>query len=165
MTGAGRRFSAVVVASTCAAAGQGEDRTGPLIRDWLRERDFAVDAPSVVADGDPVGAAVREALAAGARVVVVTGGTGVSPSDTTPEQVAPLLDVELPGIIEEVRRRGVKATPLAVMTRGVAGFAGQAFVVTLPGSPGGVADGLDVLDGVLEHALEQQTGGSPHSVR
>lgn len=154
--------AAVVVASTSAAAGRSEDRTGPVIRDWFRSRDFACEDPAVVADGDPVGDAVRGALAAGADAVIVTGGTGVSPGDLTPEQVRPLLDVELPGILEEVRRRGLAATPMAVLSRGVAGFAGDSLVVALPGSPGAVADGLAVLGGVLEHALRQRRDPGRH---
>lgn len=158
--GEGSRLAVVVVASTSAAAGTSEDRTGPLIRDWLAARGFDTGEPRVVADGPPVGEAVRAALAVGAATVITTGGTGVSPSDRTPEEVAPLLDVELPGIAEEIRRRGLAISPRALITRGVAGFAGGAFVATLPGSPGGVRDGLDVLDGVLEHVIEQRT--RPH---
>lgn len=155
--GAPPRSAAVVVASTSAAAGLAEDRTGPAIRDWLREHGFAVIGPAVVEDGAAVGAAVRSALAAGAAVVVTTGGTGVSPSDLTPEQVGPLLDPQLPGLVEEIRRRGLSSTPMSLVTRGVAGFAGNAFVITLPGSPGGVRDGLAVLGDVLEHLLDQRT--------
>lgn len=151
------RRAVVVVASTSAAAGRSVDRTGPAIRDWLVRRDYAVDAPAVVADGAPVGAAVREALAARAAVVIVTGGTGVSPSDRTPEVVDPLLEVRVPGLIEEIRRRGLAASPLSLLTRGVAGFAGDTFVITLPGSPGGVSDGLAVLEGTLDHLLRQRT--------
>lgn len=155
--GAGAR---VVVASTSAAKGGAEDRTGPVIVAWLRERGFDAPDPVVVVDGAPVADAVRASLADGADVVIVTGGTGVSPSDRTPEEVAPFLDVALPGIIEELRRRGAAAVPTAILTRGVAGFAGDTFLVTLPGSRGGVHDGLAVLDDVLEHALQQRSGES-----
>nr|WP_307866407.1 molybdopterin-binding protein [Leucobacter chromiisoli] len=152
----------MIVASTSAAAGRSVDGTGPVIRDWLVERGFTCAEPVVVADGAPVGEALRAAIEAGQEVVVTTGGTGVSPSDTTPEQTAPLLDVQLPGIVEELRRRGTTHTPTALLTRGCAGFAGAAFVVNLPGSPGGVRDGLAVLDPVLDHLLEQRAGGTRH---
>lgn len=159
MSGADPRGRAVViVASTRAAAGEYEDRTGPVIAAWLAERGFAVDGPVVRADGPGVGAALAEAVAGGARVVLTTGGTGVTPTDRTPEATAPLLDLEIPGIVEEVRRVGVAHTPTAVLTRGHAGVAGGSFVMNLPGSPGGVRDGLAVLDGVLDHVLEQIRG-------
>lgn len=155
----------VIVASTSAAAGDAEDRTGPAIRDWLVERDFSVAAPEVVPDGAPVGDAVRAAVRAGAAVVITTGGTGVSPDDATPEQVSPILDVQLPGLIEELRRRGAAHVPTASLTRGVAGFAGGTFIITLPGSPGGVRDGLAVLDPLLTHLLGQRAGRAPHGPR
>lgn len=151
------RRAVVVVASTRAAAGQAVDRTGPLIRNWLVDRGFEVTPPHIVADGDPVGDAVRSALAFRPSVLITTGGTGISPSDATPEQLAPLLNVELPGIVEEIRRRGSATVPTAILTRGIAGFAGDTFLVTLPGSPGGVRDGLAVLDDVLEHLLAQRS--------
>lgn len=151
------RRAAIIVASTRAAAGQAQDRTGPVIRDWLEIRGFEVPQPVVVADGTPVGDAVRAALLSQPTALITTGGTGISPSDATPEQIEPLLEVQLPGIIEEIRRRGSSATPTAILTRGLAGFAGKTFLVTLPGSPGGVRDGLAVLDQVLEHLLGQRS--------
>lgn len=154
----GARTAAVIVASTSAAAGTAEDATGPVIRAWLMDRGFTVDAPIVVADGAPVGEALRGELALGRSVVLTTGGTGVSPDDQTPEQTAPLLDVELPGLIEAVREAGRRVTPHASLTRGVAGFAGSTFVMNFPGSRGGVRDGLAVLGDVLEHVLAQRTG-------
>ncbi|PCC29060.1 molybdenum cofactor biosynthesis protein [Glutamicibacter sp. BW80] len=162
---AGGDRAAVIVASTSCAAGTATDKTGPVIARWLVERGFAAAQPLVAADGLPVRVAVEEQLAAGARVVVVTGGTGVSPDDQSPEMVAPLLDVQLPGIIEAIRRRGEAMTPMAIMTRGVAGFAGNSFVLTLPGSTGGVADGLAVLDPILDHLLDQRSGAREHGPR
>ncbi len=158
MTAETRGSARVVVASTSAAAGEAPDTTGPHIAEWLRARGFATPEPAVVADGDEVGRAVRAALDAAPSVVVTTGGTGVSPSDCTPEAVAPLLELELPGIIEELRRRGAEHLPAAVLTRGVAGFVGSTFVITLPGSTGGVRDGLAVLEPILDHLLAQRTG-------
>lgn len=157
--------AAVVVASTSAAAGIAADETGPLIARWLTDRGFEASAPRVVADGPPVRFAVDELLTQDAQVVIVTGGTGVSPDDQSPEMVAPLLDVQLPGIIEAIRRRGEAATPMSVITRGVAGFSGTSFVITLPGSSGGVKDGLAVLDPILDHLLEQRGGGAGHGAR
>ncbi|WP_439693804.1 MogA/MoaB family molybdenum cofactor biosynthesis protein [Curtobacterium sp. SP.BCo] len=152
--------AAVVVVSTRASADAALDRTGPVIAGWLRERGFTVDEPVIVADGGPIAETVSAELLADARVVISTGGTGVTPTDRTPEAIAPLIDLELPGITEEIRRRGLAgAGPTALLSRGVAGIAGGgALVVTLPGSRGGVADGLAVLDGLLDHVLAQVSG-------
>jgi molybdenum cofactor synthesis domain-containing protein len=150
----------VVVASNRAAAGVYEDATGPLIVDFLRELGFAVDAPVVVPDGDPVGAAIAAAAADGARVVLTTGGTGLTPTDRTPEVTRVLLDHEVPGIAEAIRAYGVaQGVPTAMLSRGVAGVVGSCLVVNLPGSRGGVQDGLAVLRPVLGHAAEQVVGG------
>jgi len=160
-----RGRAGVVVVSTQAAVDPALDRTGPVIAAWLRDHGFAVPDPVIVADGGPIADTVGAELLADARVVITTGGTGVTPTDRTPEAVAPLIDLELPGITEEIRRRGLAgAGPTALLSRGVAGIAtggaggGAALVVTLPGSRGGVADGLAVLDGVLDHVLAQLHG-------
>lgn len=156
---AGSLGAAVVVASNRAAAGVYEDTTGPLLVEALRDLGFAVDEPAVVPDGDPVAAAVRAAAAGGARVVLTTGGTGLTPTDRTPEATRALLDREVPGIAEAVRAHGVAAgVPTAMLSRGVAGVVGTTLVVNLPGSRGGVRDGLEVLRGVLVHAAEQVVG-------
>lgn len=149
----------VVVASNRAAAGVYEDATGPLIVDFLRELGFAVDAPRVVPDGEPVGAAIAAAAEGGARVVITTGGTGLTPTDRTPEVTRALLDFEVPGIAEAIRAYGVAhGVPSAVLSRGLAGVVGRCLVVNLPGSRGGVKDGLAVLRPVLVHAVEQVLG-------
>lgn len=155
-----RGRAAVVVVSTQAAADPALDRTGPVIAGWLREHDFTVAEPLIVPDGGPIADTVAGELLAEARVVITTGGTGVTPTDRTPEAVAPLIDLELPGITEEIRRRGLAgAGPTALLSRGVAGIAsGGGLLVTLPGSRGGVADGLAVLDGLLDHVLAQVSG-------
>jgi molybdenum cofactor synthesis domain-containing protein len=149
----------VVVASNRAAAGVYEDTAGPLIVDFLRELGFLVEAPVVVPDGEPVGAAIAAAAAGGARVVLTTGGTGLTPTDRTPEVTRPLLDREVPGIAEAIRAYGVaQGVPSAVLSRGLAGIVGDCLVVNLPGSRGGVKDGLEVLRPVLVHAVEQVVG-------
>ncbi len=153
------RTAAVIVASTRAAGGVYPDRTGPVIAEWLRTKGFQVDDVVVVADGDAVGAALQDALPA-AAVVITSGGTGISPTDVTPQQTAALLDYQIPGLADAIRRRGTDAgLPTAVLSRGLAGVAGRCLVVNLPGSTGAVRDGLAVLDDVLQHALDQLAGG------
>ena len=149
----------VVVASNRAAAGVYADETGPLIADFLTELGFEVGAPAVVPDGEPVGTAIAAAAAAGARVVLTTGGTGLTPTDLTPEVTRPLLDREVPGIAEAIRAFGVaNGVPSAALSRGLAGTVGSCLVVNLPGSRGGVKDGLAVLRPILVHAVEQVVG-------
>ena len=156
---AGGLPATVVVASNRAAAGVYEDTTGPLIVSFLTELGFMVGAPVVVPDGEPVGEAIAAAIAAGARAVLTTGGTGLTPTDRTPEATRPLLDREVPGIADAIRAYGVAAgVPTAMLSRGLAGVAGRTLVVNLPGSRGGVKDGLEVLRPVLVHAVEQIVG-------
>ncbi len=153
------RTARVVTASNRAAAGVYSDKTGPLITGWLREHGYEVGPAEVVPDGEPVREALRSAVAAGVDVVVTTGGTGISPTDRTPEMTASVLDYEIPGLADAVRSAGLPAVPTAVLSRGRAGVAGSTLVVNLPGSTGGVRDGLGVLADVLEHAVDQIHGG------
>lgn len=159
---AGGLPAAVVVASNRAAAGVYADETGPLIWALLTRLGFTCDPPAVVADGEPVGAAIADAVSRGARVVLTTGGTGLTPTDRTPEVTRPLLDAEIPGLAEAIRAYGVsKGVPTAVLSRGLAGRVGGCLVVNLPGSRGGVKDAIAVLKHVLVHAVEQ-VAGSDH---
>ena len=155
------RTAKVIVASTRAASGSYRDETGPLIATWLRDRGYSTPDPVVIADGPAVAVALREALTSATDVVITTGGTGISPTDGTPEETKKLLETEIPGIVEAIRARGAVTTATAVLTRGHAGIAGRSFVLNLPGSVGGVRDGLAVLDGVLTHILDQM-GGRDH---
>jgi molybdenum cofactor synthesis domain-containing protein len=157
---AGRPVRArVVVASNRASAGVYADTSGPIVVDRLRELGCTVEEPVVVPDGEPVGEAIRAAAADGVHVVVTSGGTGISPTDRTPEVTRALLDYEIPGIAEAIRAHGAPAVPTAVLSRGVAGVLGRTLVVNLPGSTGGARDGMAVLGPILAHAVDQLRGG------
>ncbi|WP_443065818.1 MogA/MoaB family molybdenum cofactor biosynthesis protein [Streptomyces sp. NBC_00503] len=153
----------VVTASNRASAGVYEDRGGPVLAEGLRSLGFAVDGPRVVPDGDPVEAALREGVAAGYDVILTTGGTGISPTDRTPEVTARVLDYEIPGIPQAVRAESLAKVPTAALSRGLAGVAGRTLIVNLPGSTGGVRDGIAVLSRVLLHAVDQIRGGDHQS--
>lgn len=156
--------AAVVTVSDRSAAGSRTDESGPLAVAALREAGFDCADAVVVPDGaDSVERALTAEVVAGVKLIVTTGGTGVSPRDQTPEGTARVVTRQIPGISEELRRRGAAEKPVGMLTRGVAGVVDPhgALVVNLPGSPGGVASGMPVVVSVARHVLDQ-LGGSDH---
>ena len=150
----------VITCSNRSAAGDRPDDSGALAVALLAEAGHDVVGTAIVPDDIArIRAAVRAALELGARLVVTTGGTGLTPTDVTPEAVAPMLEREIPGIAETLRAASRDRVPTSILSRGVAGTIRRAAVVTLPGSPGGVRDGMDVLLPILEHLLDQISGG------
>lgn len=148
-----------VTVSNRAAAGVYADRSGPVLVELLEDLGCRVDGPVVVPDGEPVAEVLRDAVAAGYDAVVTSGGTGLTPTDQTPEMTRRVIEWEIPGIAEAVRLEGREAVPAAILSRGLAGVAGGTLIVNLPGSTGGVRDGMAVLGRVLAHAVDQIKGG------
>ena len=150
----------VITVSTRAAAGVYEDKSGPIIVDALHDLGFTVAGAVIVPDGDAVGVALRDAVAAGYAVVITTGGTGLHPRDHTPEQTRKVVEREIPQLAAAIAQYGVDhGVPTAVLSRAIAGVADRTLIINLPGSSGGARDGMAVLGPVLPHAVSQLRGG------
>lgn len=150
----------VITVSNRASAGIYADKSGPLLASLLRDEvGCEVEGPVVVPDGEPVEAALRDGVAGGYDVIVTTGGTGLTPMDLTPEMTARVISREIPGIAEAIRQANREKVPTSILSRGLAGQAGETLIINLPGSSGGVRDGVAVLAPILRHAVDQIRGG------
>ncbi len=148
----------VITASDKGAVGEREDTSGPALQNLLLPWGDVTETAIVPDEQATLAAKMRELLSSEVDAIITTGGTGLSPRDVTPEATLEVIDREVPGIAEAIRRETAAATPKAMLSRGVAGISGSTLIVNLPGSPKAVAECLAVIAPVLDHALETVSG-------
>jgi molybdenum cofactor synthesis domain-containing protein len=153
----------VITVSDGAFHGTREDKSGAALVLLLQRAGFQVAAPVVVPDERAhITGAIEAAAAVGADVIVTTGGTGLGPRDVTPQATSALLDYEVPGIAEEMRRAGMAGTPMAALSRGMAGVRGRSLIINVPGSPKGATESLEAILPILGHAVQLLHGDTEH---
>ena len=153
----------VITVSDGASHGQREDKSGPALVGVLYANQYEVTGPEIVPDErDRIAAAITKAAGGGSNLVVTTGGTGLGPRDVTPQATASVIDYDVPGLTELMRRAGFERTPMAALSRGLAGVRGQALVLNVPGSPKGAVESMEAVMPVLEHALALLRGDTKH---
>ena len=150
MTRSGR----VVIASTRAAAGVYEDRCGPIIVDWLNGQGITTPAPVVVADGSGVVEALFAAIGENVDVIITSGGTGISPTDGTADATADIVDYQIPGLADAIRRSGLPHVPTSVLSRGVCGVRGRTLIVNLPGRPKAIRENLESVFPAIPYCID-----------
>ena len=152
-----------VTVSDSRHAGQNPDQSGPAVASLLRKAGYELAPVTIVPDErDQIGAAIKDAVVAGYALIVTTGGTGLGPRDVTPEATAAVLDFEVPGLAEAMRAAGLQKTPLAALSRAVAGVRGGSLIVNLPGSVRGATESLEAVLPALEHAVRLTRGETAH---
>lgn len=153
----------MITVSDRASAGTMKDESGPALVERLKTEQFEVSGPEVVPDErERIAGAIEAAVTSGVDVVITTGGTGLGPRDVTPQATAPLLDYEVPGLAEAMRRAGASSTPMSALSRGMAGVRGRALVINLPGSVKGATESLEAVMPVLAHAIRLLHGDTKH---
>ena len=153
----------VITISDGASHGMREDKSGPALVGVLYANQYEVTGPEIVPDErDRIAAAITKAADGGTNLVITTGGTGLGPRDVTPQATASVIDYDVPGVTELMRRAGLESTPMAALTRGLAGVRGQSLVINVPGSPKGAVESLEAVMPVLEHALALLRGDTKH---
>ncbi|HVS48738.1 MAG TPA: MogA/MoaB family molybdenum cofactor biosynthesis protein [Candidatus Dormibacteraeota bacterium] len=153
----------VITISDRVSARKMEDKSGPALVRILTNAGFEVSAPEVVPDSQQdIADAMESAVVRGVDVVVTTGGTGLGPRDVTPQVTSKVIDFEVPGIAEAMRRAGAATTPMAALSRGIVGVRGHTLIINVPGSAKGAAESLDAVIPVLGHAIRLLHGDTAH---